>query len=145
LKQKDQLRPFGLIDKLSYAAGDFGSNMSFALAGTFFTLFYTQFIGIRSVTFDNILVFIKLWDAINDPLIGALVDKCKSNKTGILSGKFKKFIFIGSIGLVFTSAFSFLPIPNARPWQKITFCILTYMLWDISYTLANVPYGALAA
>ena len=44
---KNGFRKFGMLDKVSYAAGDFGCNMSFALAGTYFTLFWTQW------DFDN--------------------------------------------------------------------------------------------
>ena len=141
----NQLPPFGTKDKLAYAAGDFGCNMSFALGGTFFTLFYTQYIGIPSLLFAGILVFLKIWDAINDPLIGVIIDGSKPRAKGIYSGKFKRFIFMGSIALVLASALTFIPIPNADLWVKITICILGYMIWDISYTVANVPYGSLAA
>ena len=48
-KGGQQLRPFGMLDKVAYAAGDFGCNMSFCLAGTFFTLFYTQYMKIDSL------------------------------------------------------------------------------------------------
>ncbi|MHA1745760.1 MAG: MFS transporter [Promethearchaeota archaeon] len=140
-----QLPPFGARDKLAYAAGDFGCNMSFALGGGFFTLFYTQYIGIPSLVFAGILVILKIWDAINDPLIGFLIDRSKPRAKGMYSGKFKRFIFIGSIALVLASALTFIPIPNAEMWVKITICILGYMIWDISYTVANVPYGSIAA
>ncbi len=145
LTKEETLRPFGMKDKLSYAAGDFGCNMSFALAGTTFTLFYTQYLGIDSILFGVILIILKFWDAINDPLIGGVVDMSVVKTTGRFRGRFKRFIVFGAVGLIFSSALTFLPIPNAPLWTKITVCILTYMLWDISYTLANVPYGALAA
>jgi len=142
---EEKLRSFGWKDKLSYAAGDFGCNMSFALGGTFFTLFYNQYLGIETWLFSIILIVLKIWDAINDPLIGAVVDRSKAKTLGRFKGKFKRYIFIGAIGLIFSSAITFLPIPDAELWVKITICLLTYMVWDITYTLANVPYGALAA
>ena len=46
---KNGFRKFGMLDKVSYAAGDFGCNMSFALAGTYFTLFWTQYMKIDSL------------------------------------------------------------------------------------------------
>ncbi|GHT86628.1 hypothetical protein FACS18947_6600 [Bacteroidia bacterium] len=54
---------FGMRDKLAYAAGDFASCMSFSLAGTYFTLFYTQYMRINSVTFAVLLIVLKIWDA----------------------------------------------------------------------------------
>ena len=76
-------RKFGWIDKLAYAAGDFGCNMSFGLKGTL-TIFWTQFMGIDQVVMAGLLLLVQVWDAINDPLIGAMVDadrhKYKRNK-----------------------------------------------------------------
>ena len=119
--------------------------MNLKLAGTYFTLFYTKYLGVDSLIFAAILVILRIWDAINDPIMGGLIDNSDPNKSGVYGGKFKRFIFIGSIGLIFSGALSFLPIPNASLWVKVTLCILTYLIWDISYTLANVPYGAIAA
>lgn len=133
-------RKVGFIDYLAYAAGDFGCNMSFVLAGTFFTLFYTQYMGIDSLTFAGILVILKIWDAINDPLIGGWMD---STKRTFKRGKFKTFIFYGSFLLVFSACMCFLPVPQANMAAKIALCVVGYMLWDASYTIVNVPYGSM--
>ena len=133
-------RKVGLIDYLAYAAGDFGCNMSFVLAGTFFTLFYTQYMGIDSLTFAGILVVLKIWDAINDPLIGGWMD---SSKKTYKRGKFKTFIFYGSFLLVISACLCFLPVPQANMTAKIALCVIGYMLWDASYTIVNVPYGSM--
>lgn len=133
-------RKFGMRDKLAYAAGDFGCNMSFTLAGTFFTLFYTQYMGISSITFAALLIVLKVWDAINDPLIGGLID---SSRKTYKNGKFKAFIATGSIGLMLAAALCFLPIPNASHVVKIILCLVGYMAWDAFYTMVNVPYGSM--
>ena len=62
-------RKFGLLDKVSYAAGEFGCNMSFALKGTL-TIYWTQFMGINPGLMAGLLLLVQVWDAINDPLIG---------------------------------------------------------------------------
>ena len=134
------MRKFGLLDKFSYAAGDFGCNMSFSLAGTYFTLFYTQFMGIDSLTFAAILLVLKVWDAINDPLIGGFVD---SVRRPFRFGKFRTFILYGGIGLMISAALCFLPVPNAPYIVKVILCFLGYMAWDACYTLVNVPYGSM--
>lgn len=108
-------RKVGLLDHVSYAAGDFGCNMSFVLAGTWFTLFYTQYMGIDSLLFSGILVVLKVWDAINDPLIGGLID---NSKRKFKRGKFKTFIFWGSFGLMLFAALCFLPFPQAPQLSK---------------------------
>ena len=133
-------RKVGLLDHVSYAAGDFGCNMSFVLAGTWFTLFYTQYMGIDSLLFSGILVVLKVWDAINDPLIGGLID---NSKRKFKRGKFKTFIFWGSFGLMLSAALCFLPFPQAPQIVKVILCLVGYMAWDACYTVVNVPYGAM--
>ena len=132
-----ELRKFGMLDKVAYAAGDFGCNMSFALAGTFFTLFWTQYMGIDSLVFAGLLVLLKVWDAINDPLIGSLIDASK------MENKFKKFISIGSVGLLIAAALCFLPFPQAPGAVKVILCLFGYIAWDACYTVVNVPYGSM--
>lgn len=132
---------FGMKDKLAYAAGDFGCNMSFALA-SYLAVFYTQYIGLSASLFAIVLFVLKVWDAINDPLIGALMDS--STKT-YKRGKFKTYIFYGSFGLAVSAALCFIPIPNAAIWLKVAVCMLGYMAWDLSYTVVNVPYGSMVS
>ncbi len=139
---EDSFRKFGMLDKVAYAAGDFGCNMSFALAGSFFTLFYTQYMKINSLSFAGILIVLKVWDAINDPMIGGFID---SNKRNYKLGKFKTFISYGSIGLLLSAALCFLPFPNAPQIIKVVLCVLGYVAWDACYTFVNVPYGSMVS
>lgn len=132
---------FGMRDKLAYAAGDFGCNMSFALA-SYLAVFYTQYIGLSASLFALLLIILKVWDAVNDPLIGALMDGSKKTHK---RGKFKSYIFVGSFGLVVAAALCFIPIPNAALWLKIAVCMLGYMAWDLFYTVVNVPYGSMVS
>jgi GPH family glycoside/pentoside/hexuronide:cation symporter len=133
------VRKFGWTDKIGYALGDFGCNLSFALIGTYMMDFYTQFIGLSSGTWAILIILVKVWDAINDPIMGGIIDSKRIGK----KSKFKPWIKIGAIGLTVTGALAFLPIPGAPYAVKVTVCILTYLLWDICYTLVNVPYGSL--
>ncbi len=134
------LRPFGAKDKWSYAMGDFGCNMSFAL-NSYLMLFYTQYIGLSLTTWGVIILLLKIWDGINDPIMGGLMDALKPGKRG----KFKSYIFFGSFLLIVSGAMCFLPIPNAPYAVKVLVCVLGYLVWDMSYTIVNVPYGAMNA
>ena len=132
-------RKFGMLDKLTYAAGDFGCNMSFALKGTINT-FWLVFMNMNSTLFATLLLIVQVWDAINDPLIGSLIDADKRNYK---LGKFKTYIFIGSIGLLVAGSLCFIPLPNASTTIKCIIFLLGYVIWDAFYTVANVPYGAM--
>ena len=74
-----QKRPFGRQDKLSYAAGDLGCNMSFALKSTIMAIFWTQFMQLGETLYATLLLVVQIWDAINDPLLGSLFDSDKRN------------------------------------------------------------------
>ena len=138
MSQKKNVRPFGMRDNLAYAAGDFGCNMSFALKGTM-AIFWTQFMGM-DLWYSLLLVIVQVWDAINDPLIGSIVD---ADKHQYKRNKFLQYIWAGSIGLIVGGACCFLPFPNAPTWAKFILFIAGYVIWDAFYTVANVPYGSL--
>ena len=141
MKQQTKLRPYGMRDNLAYAAGDFGCNMSFALKGTM-TIFWTQFMRMDSILFAALLVVVQVWDAINDPLIGTIIDNDK--RTTYKRGKFLAYIWLGSIGLLVAGAMCFIPfVKDANAVIKTIVFISGYVLWDAFYTIANVPYGSL--
>ena len=138
MKDNKQLRPFSIRDSIAYAAGDLGCNMSFALKGTM-ALFWTQVMGM-SAWYSLMLLIVQIWDAINDPLIGSMVDADKRNYK---RNKFLQYIWVGSIGLIVGGACCFLPFPGAPVWAKFIIFIAGYIVWDAFYTIANVPYGSL--
>ena len=131
-------RKFGMRDCLAYAAGDLGCNMSFALKGTM-SIFWTQFMGM-DLWYALLLIVVQVWDAINDPLIGSIID---ADRHQYKRNKFLQYILIGSIGLIIGGACCFLPFPNAPVFAKAIIFIAGYVVWDAFYTVANVPYGSL--
>jgi len=141
MKTQNKLRPrpFGIRDSLAYAAGDLGCNMSFALKGTIMPLFWTQVMGL-SAWYSLLIVILQVWDAINDPLIGTMID---SDKRKYRRNKFLAYIWGGSIGLIVGGALCFIPVPQAPEWAKIVIFMAGYVIWDAFYTVANVPYGSL--
>ena len=132
-------RKFSMRDNIAYAMGDFGCNMSFALKGTLI-IFWTQFMGMDSMLYAGLLLLVQIWDAINDPLIGSIID---ADKHKYKRNKFLAYIFAGSIGLVVAGALCFVPLPNASAMAKNIIFVAGYVIWDAFYTVANVPYGSL--
>ena len=130
---------FGMRDKLAYAAGDLGCNMSFALKGTVQT-FWLVFMMLETGLLSALLLVVQIWDAINDPLIGSMID---ADRRQYKRGKFKTYILIGACGLLVGGAAVFLPFPNAPVVLKAILFILGYIVWDAFYTIANVPYGSM--
>jgi len=102
-------------------------------------LFWTQVMGL-GLWYSLLLVVVQFWDAINDPLIGTIID---SDRRTYRRNKFLAYIWFGSIGLIVGGALCFLPFPGAPVWAKIIIFIAGYVIWDAFYTIANVPYGSL--
>ena len=132
-------RKFGIRDKLAYAAGDLGCNMSFGLKSTVQT-FWLVYMMMETGLFSILLLIVQAWDAINDPLIGSLID---SDKRKYKMGKYKTYIFIGALGLLVGGAAVFLPFPKADMVIKAILFVIGYIIWDAAYTMANVPYGTM--
>ncbi len=133
-------RPFGIIDKIGYSFGDMGCNFSFQLVSSYMLLFYTQCIGLSTKTWAWIIVVSKVWDAINDVLIGNMVDTKRIGK----KSKFMPWILIGGVGLIALTVLIFVPAVKDMPYAvKTLWCLLAYCLWSVAYTMVNVPYGSL--
>lgn len=143
----DKSKPFGMTDKIAYAAGDFGCNMSFALKSTVQT-FWLVYMMLSPSLLSILVLVTQIWDAINDPMLGTLID---NDRRKYKMGKFKTYILIGAIGLLVAGALVFLPLPDSirmsDEWfyttLKSTIFVLAYVIWDACYTVANVPYGSM--
>ena len=97
---------FGIRDKLAYAAGDLGCNMSFSLKSTVQT-FWLVYMMLETGLLSALLLVVQIWDAVNDPLIGSLID---NDRRKYRMGKFKTYILIGACGLLVGGAAVFLPL-----------------------------------
>lgn len=133
------VRPFGFKDKLGYGLGDFGCNMSFAFINGYLMIFYVTCMKIDPGHFAIIILLAKIFDAINDPIIGGLCDATKPGK----DGKFKPWIKWASFPLLISSIAMFIYAPNAPYGVKVAMCLGLYCIWSISYTSVNVPYGSM--
>lgn len=137
--ENKKMRPFGMRDKIGYAFGDMGCNFSFQLVSSYMYLFYTQCIGLSAKDWAWIIVVSKVWDAVNDVLIGSMVDRTHIGK----KSKFMPWISIGSVGLIAFSVMIFTPVGGFSYAGKILWCLVSYCLWSVAYTMINVPYGSL--
>lgn len=132
-------KKFGMADKIAYAAGDFGCNMSFSLKGTVQT-FWLAYMMMETGLLSILLLAVQIWDAVNDPLIGSMID---ADRRKYKLGKFKTYILIGAIGLLVAGSLVFIPVPNAPVVIKAIIFVVGYIIWDACYTVANVPYGSM--
>ena len=137
------VKPFGLKDKIGYAAGDVANNFTFTLVSSFLMIFYTNVWGIDPKLVGGLFFLSRIIDAFTDVGMGTIVDKFPGNK----DGKFRPFIKWGAIPvaiagfLLFQSGLKDLPMGT-----KILIMYATYILWgSLCYTFINIPYGSMAS
>ncbi|MBN1695740.1 MFS transporter [candidate division WOR-3 bacterium] len=126
-----------LKEKVGYSLGDTASNLIFQTILFFITYFYTDVFGIAPATLATMFLITRIWDAVNDPIMGAIADR-----TNTRWGKFRPYLLWVAIpfGLVGVAVFT---TPDLSMTGKIIYAYVTYILLDFVYTAINVPYSAL--
>ncbi|QHQ59746.1 MFS transporter [Anaerocolumna sedimenticola] len=125
-------------ERYSYAGYFFGQNIFYTLISQFLMLYYTDALGITTVAVGTLFFIARIWDAINDPIMGVLVDKAK-----LKGGKFKPWVNIGIFSMPISTALIFIQIDGSLS-VKIFYAYITYILWDMLYTMSDVPIYALS-
>lgn len=138
-------------EAFGYLFGDMGNLFVLTFVSTYLKVFYTDCLlpghgaSAAKISTDLTVLFlvIRLWDAINDPLWGIIVDTRKPTK----NGKFRPYLKAVSIPLGLTTALCFLNIQNVVSSYTLLliFAYLTYCVYGMMYTAMNIPYGSLAS
>ncbi|MGL4676334.1 MAG: MFS transporter [Brevinema sp.] len=139
------IRKFGFKDQLGYALGDLANGMFFMLTASYLTLFYVDVLGIGVASVGILLLSARIWDAINDPLIGACIDRQPPHPK---YGKFRPWILYMIFPVVLFGVLTFSVFPGlaiAPIHVKLLYAYITYIGFGMSYTAINIPYGSLAS
>ncbi|NNJ93733.1 MAG: MFS transporter [Halobacteria archaeon] len=124
-------------EKLGYGLGDTASNFFFQTFNIFLLYYYTDVFGISAAAVGTMFFVTKLWDAVNDPLMGIIADRTQTRY-----GKFRPYLLwiavpYGILGyLMFAN-------PDLGESGKLVYAWVTYTLMMMIYTAINVPYSAL--
>lgn len=127
---------------VGYACGDLGGCMTFAILGSFLTPYYTEIAGISMRAVTIMYLILKIWDAVNDPMMGALMDKVFA-RTHSKKGKFLPWMFRAAPLLFITSVAMYTAPSLASGGGRVAAAFITYLLYEASYTMFNIPYGSL--
>lgn len=139
--ESSKVKPFGMQDKVGYMLGDVGSCLLFNFIGSYLLVFYTDVFGISAAAVGTLMAVSRVWDAINDPMMGVIVDKRKRTK----DGKFRPYLKYMGIPLEIFTILTFLVIPNMPQGMKLPYAYITYIGFGMAYTAINIPYGSLAS
>ncbi|UJL46975.1 glycoside-pentoside-hexuronide (GPH):cation symporter [Virgibacillus sp. NKC19-16] len=131
----------GFKEKLSYGLGDTANNLTFSMITTYLLVFYTDVFGISAAAVATLFLVARIWDAINDPIMGSIVDRFgKNNK----HGQFRPYMKWAGVPVVIMAVLVFIT-PDLSESGKLIYAYVTYILFGMAYTLINIPYGSLAS
>ncbi|MEH2146549.1 MFS transporter [Nostoc sp.] len=133
-----------LKTKLAYGAGDFGPAITANISVFYLLIFFTNVAGIPAGLAGSILMIGKIWDGVNDPLVGFLTDKTKSRRWG----RRLPWMFYGAIPF---GIFFFLQwiVPQFRAnqsnniWPLFWYYVVIAVISQSFFTVVNLPYTAM--
>lgn len=128
-----------LWTKVAYGVGDFGAGMTSNLIAFSFLIFLTKVGGISPQVAGTVLLIGKLWDGINDPLIGMLSDRTRTRW-----GRRYPWILLSAVPFGITFFLMWL-VPGVNPSWRFWYYVVTSLLFQIFFTAANLPYATLTA
>ncbi len=123
-------------NKWVYSLGGVGRDLAYSLYTYFLLTFILYTKGVPSAQFATIsiiMVICRIWDGINDPIMGGIIENTRSK-----FGKFKPWIFIGAVtnAIVLVLIYT---LPLKGNAFVIAFAFL-YLIWDITYTMNDIGY-----
>ena len=128
--------------KFGYGLGDAGGCMSFALMGSTFAMYCTDALKVNTELLAILLIVWNVWDFINDPLMGAFMDKSFS-KNHNSKGKFRPWL-LRSSPLLCVSFIALWSVPSLFEGLSLI-CVLfgLKIIYEGTYTMFNIPMGSL--
>ena len=127
----------GRIQVGAYGMGNFACQLSFTMVNMYLAYFYTDVFGLSAAAVATLLLVAKVWDGINDPMMGALMDK-----TYTRVGGYRTYMIAGAVALVVFTILTF-SVPGFGDSGKLFYAYVTYIGLGMAYTVMNVPVNAL--
>jgi GPH family glycoside/pentoside/hexuronide:cation symporter len=133
-------RKLSTFTKVIYGLGDWGASSATTARSLFWLFFIVSVVGADVRLAGLAFIIGRIWDGINDPLVGTLSDRFRSRW-----GRRRPFMLFGAIpfGLGFFLMFN--PPPFQSDWAIALYYGAVFILYDTAYTIVNAPYAALTS
>ncbi len=126
-----------LREKVSYGVGAIGKDMAFQIVTAFYMVFLIQMENLNGIAVGVFFMAARLWDAVNDPMMGMIVDRTRTKW-----GKYRPWLFIGTLSNAVIMLLMYLDFNVANAGKYVIYFSL-YLLWGMTYTLMDVPYWSM--
>jgi len=125
-------------EKLGYGLGDMASNIVYQAVINVLMYFYTDVYGIEAAAAGTLMIVVRFFDAITDPIMGAVADRTRTKW-----GRYRPWMLWIAIpyGMLAVAAFI---TPDVSAGTKLVYAYISYALLMTAYTAVNIPYSALA-
>ena len=135
-----KVRPFGVKDQLGYVCGDMAGSFVNLFVDSYFLTFCTYVLGINPAWLASLFLVARLWDAINDPIMGSFPDRWQLGKSG---DKFKPWIKLFMIPLALSGVLCFTSVPF-KGMALHAWAAFVYVFYGMMYAGTSMPFGAMA-
>lgn len=125
---------------ICYSFGDIASQFVWTFVGSYLTIFYTDVVGLVPAAVSAIMLIARIWDAVNDPMMGAIAERTRSRW-----GRFRPWIAFGCPVLAVFGVLTFTAPFDGASTAGVIWAAVTYILAGMVYTATNIPYSALAS
>ncbi|WP_035985132.1 MFS transporter [Leptolyngbya sp. KIOST-1] len=133
-------RPFSLLGKLAFGAGDIGPGMTANLLAFSYLIFLTTAAGLSPVAAGSVLAIGRIWDAVNDPFIGYLSDKTRTRW-----GRRYPWMVVGALPFGLSFFLMWVVPPLESEAARFGYYAVVSLLFQMFYTVINLPYATLTA
>lgn len=135
----NQMKKASKLAVICYSFGDLASQFVWTFVGSYLTIFYTDVVGLAPAAISVIMLGARIWDAVNDPMMGAIAERTQSKW-----GRFRPYIAFGCPFLAIFGVLTFTNPFSGTSTAGVIWAAVTYVIAGMLYTLVNIPYGALA-
>jgi len=125
-------------EKISYGLGAVGKDMVYMLSASYILYYYQDILGVSAIAMGVILMAARVFDAFNDPVMGVVVAKTRTRW-----GKFRPWLFIGTITNAVILYIMFSAPPALNGGGLIAYAAITYILWGVTYTMMDIPFWSM--
>ena len=143
-----QLKTYSKKERNMYLIAMFGQNMMYDTINMFTSYFVRDILFVPAMVVGVIMTIAQVWDAINDPIMGTIVDRTRTKL-----GKCRPYLLVAP-GLVYIfTMLLFLCSPyrhgagasGGHNVMVVAWALLGYMLIDLAYTMGDIPLWGLTA
>lgn len=117
-----------------YSLGGLGQGMVYAMMSSYISDYYLNVLHLAPVFVLLLMLLARLWDAINDPLMGVIVDRSSPKK-----GKMKSYIIFAAGPIAVLTVLMYLS-PSLPSTALCVYSAFVYVAWGMCYTMADVPF-----